>query len=471
MSISDIGVIILAAGQGTRMKSALPKVMHPVAGRPMLHHVLATSQSLSPKRVVVVTSPAQDGVRATIGPAASAIQDPPLGTGHAVLAASEAMDGFSGNIVILFAADPLVRTETIERMLDARRKPAGADGAPPAVVVLGFRPKDPAQYGRLIVNDAGVLEEIVEFKDASEAQRAIDLCNSGVMVVDGSILFDLLREVNNDNAKQEYYLTDIVAIARRRNLPSVVVEGEEEEVLGVNSRDELALVEGVMQKRLRQKAMEEGATLQDPSSVYFSYDTRLGSDVTVGPNVVFGPGVAVGDNVTINAFCHIEGATIADGAIIGPFARLRPGADISADAHIGNFVEVKNAVIGEGTKVNHLSYIGDAWLGPEANIGAGTITCNYDGFNKHLTIIGARAFIGSNSTLVPPITVEDGAFTGAGSVVTKDVPRDGFAVTRADQINRPEAAARYRKQKAAEKASGKVPKPDPKSVQRNRNKD
>ena len=468
--MSDIGVIILAAGQGTRMKSALPKVMHAVAGRPMLHHVLDTSHSLSPKRVVVVTSPAQEDVRATVTNADSAIQDPPLGTGHAVLAAADAMKGFAGDVIILFAADPLVRRETIERMLKARHQ-ATNDGVKPAVVVLGFRPRDPAQYGRLIVNGGGVLEAIVEYRDADEDTRAIDLCNSGVMVVDGAILFDLLREVKNDNAKQEYYLTDIVALARQRGLPSVVVEGEEEEVLGVNSRDELALVESVMQKRLRQKAMEDGATLQDPSTVYFSYDTKLGKDVVVGPNVFFGPGVTVADRVTINAFCHIEGATIAEGAIIGPFARLRPGADISAEAHVGNFVEIKNAVLGEGAKVNHLTYIGDAWVGPKSNIGAGTITCNYDGFNKHLTVIGAGAFIGSNSTLVPPITIEDGAYTGAGSVITKDVEKDGFAVTRAEQINRPEAAARYRKRKVAEKASGKVPKPDPKSVQRNRNKD
>jgi len=468
--MSDIGVIILAAGQGTRMKSALPKVMHAVAGRPMLHHVLDTSHSLSPKRVVVVTSPAQEDVRATVTNADSAIQDPPLGTGHAVLAAAEAMKGFTGDVIILFAADPLVRRETIEHMLKARHQPTN-DGVKPAVVVLGFRPKDPAQYGRLIVNGGGVLEAIVEYRDADEDTRAINLCNSGVMVVDGTLLFDLLRKVKNDNAKQEYYLTDIVALARQQGLPSVVVEGEEEEVLGVNSRDELALVEGVMQKRLRQKAMEDGATLQDPSTVYFSYDTKLGKDVVVGPNVFFGPGVTVADNVTINAFCHIEGATIAEGAIIGPFARLRPGADVSAAAHVGNFVEIKNAIIGERAKVNHLTYIGDAWVGPQSNIGAGTITCNYDGFNKHLTVIGAGAFIGSNSTLVPPVTIEDGAFTGAGSVITKNVDKDGFAVTRAEQINRPEAAARYRKHKAAEKASGKVPKPDPKSVQRNRNKD
>jgi bifunctional UDP-N-acetylglucosamine pyrophosphorylase/glucosamine-1-phosphate N-acetyltransferase len=469
--MSDIGVIILAAGQGTRMKSALPKVMHPVAGRPMLHHVLATSRSLDPRRVIVVTSPGQDEVRASCPGIDFAIQDPPSGTGHAVLAAAKQMDGFKGDVVILFAADPLVRKETIDRMLAARHTPAGRNGTDPAVVVLGFRPKDPAQYGRLIVNGSGVLEEIVEFRDASEEVRKVGLCNSGVMVADGAILFDLLREVKNDNAKKEYYLTDIIAIARRRNLPSVVVEGEEEEVLGVNSRDELALVEAVMQKRLREKAMTEGATLQDPSTVYFSHDTKLGRDVTVGPNVVFGPGVTVGDNVTINAFCHLEGATIADGAIIGPFARLRPGADISAGAHVGNFVEIKNAIIGEGAKANHLSYIGDAWVGPGANIGAGTITCNYDGFNKHLTIIGAGAFIGSNSTLVPPVTVDDGAYTGAGSVITKDVAKDGFAVTRAEQINRPEAAARYRQRKAAEKSSGNVPKPDPKSVKRNRGKD
>ena len=468
--MSDIGVIILAAGQGTRMKSTLPKVMHAVAGRPMLHHVLDTSYSLSPKRVVVVTSKAQDDVRATITNADSAIQDPPLGTGHAVLAAADAMKGFAGDVIILFAADPLVRLETIERMLKVRHQATG-DGIKPAVVVLGFRPKDPAQYGRLIVDGDGVLEAIVEYRDADEDTRAIDLCNSGVMVVDGSILFELLGEVKNDNAKQEYYLTDVVAIARQRGLPSVVVEGEEEEVLGVNSRDELALVESVMQKRLRQKAMEDGATLLDPSTVYFSHDTKLGKDVIVGPNVFFGPGVTVADNVTINAFCHIEGASIAEGATVGPFARLRPGADISVEAHVGNFCEIKNAIIGEGAKVNHLTYIGDAWVGPASNIGAGTITCNYDGFNKHLTVIGAGAFIGSNSTLVPPITIEDGAYTGAGSVITKNVDKDGFAVTRAEQINRPEAAARYRKRKAAEKASGKVPKPDPKSVKRNRNKD
>jgi len=448
--MSDIGVIILAAGQGTRMKSTLPKVMHAVAGRPMLHHVLDTSYSLSPKRVVVVTSKAQDDVRATITNADSAIQDPPLGTGHAVLAAADAMKGFAGDVIILFAADPLVRLETIERMLKVRHQATG-DGIKPAVVVLGFRPKDPAQYGRLIVDGDGVLEAIVEYRDADEDTRAIDLCNSGVMVVDGSILFELLGEVKNDNAKQEYYLTDVVAIARQRGLPSVVVEGEEEEVLGVNSRDELALVESVMQKRLRQKAMEDGATLQDPSTVYFSYDTKLGKDVVVGPNVFFGPGVTVADNVTINAFCHIEGASIAEGATVGPFARLRPGADISVEAHVGNFCEIKNAIIGEGAKVNHLTYIGDAWVGPASNIGAGTITCNYDGFAKHKTRIGAGAFIGSNAALVAPVTIGDGTVIAAGSVITEDVGNDALALGRARQVTKPGKARELRAEQKARK--------------------
>ncbi len=448
MSERPIAAIVLAAGQGTRMKSRLPKVLHALAGRPMIGHVLAAVDALSPARVVVVVAPGMDAVAAAAPGAAIAVQEQPLGTAHAVLAAREALAGFEGDVLILFGADPLITPETLARMVAARNAAPGA-----AVVVLGMRPDDPGAYGRLVLDRDGALDRIVEFRDASPEERAIPLCNAGVMAVDGTHLFALLDAVGNDNAKGEYYLTDIVAVARARGLRCAVVEGDADELKGVDSRADLAVAEALMQARLRAAALAAGVTMIDPSTVYLAFDTEIAEDVVIEPNVVFGPGVRVGRGARIRAFSHIEGAEIAAGAQIGPFARLRPGASVGEAARIGNFVEVKAAAIEDGAKVNHLSYVGDARVGAGANVGAGTITCNYDGFSKSRTEIGAGAFIGSNTALVAPVSVGDGAIVGAGSVVTRDVPADAVATTRAPQDTRPGAAKRLRarKQRAKER--------------------
>ncbi|MBY0430915.1 MAG: bifunctional UDP-N-acetylglucosamine diphosphorylase/glucosamine-1-phosphate N-acetyltransferase GlmU [Rhodospirillales bacterium] len=439
--MSELNVIVLAAGMGTRMKSAQPKVMHPLAGRPMVRHLLDTIAGLSPARVVVVVGPGMEDVTAAVAPHPVVVQAERLGTGHAVAQARVALDGATGTTLVVYGDTPLMRAETLRAMVAARQ------AAPrPAVVVLGFRPEGANEYGRLVTGPEG-LEAIVEYKDATPGQRAIPLCNSGVMAVEAECLFGLVDRVTNTNAKQEYYLTDIVALARRDGLVCGFVEGQPEELLGINSRAELAAAERLVQDRLRRVAMDNGATLSDPATVYFCHDTRLGRDVSIGPNVVFGPGVNVADNVEIRAFCHIEGTRIGEGAIIGPFARLRPGAEIGAEAHIGNFVEVKKASIATGAKVNHLTYIGDARIGAGANIGAGTITCNYDGFGKHTTDIGAGAFVGSNSSLVAPVKIGDRAIIGAGSVITKDVSDGALAVARGSQMETTGWADRFRARK------------------------
>ena len=413
----------------------------------MIGHLLDRLSAFGADRTVVVTSPGMPEVAEFVAPADTAIQDPPLGTGHAVLAAREALADFDGDVLVLFGDTPLITEDTMRAMVEVRR---GKNN--PAVVVLGFSPDDPGEYGRLVTGSNGGLEKIVEYRDASESEREIGLCNAGIMAIDGARLFALLDEVSNDNAKGEYYLTDIVEVARSKGWGCVTVETDDpDEVMGVNSRTGLAEAEAAFQYRLRLQAMEDGATLQDPDTVWFSYDTELGKDVTIGPNVVFGPGVSVGDNVEIRAFCHIDGATIDNNAIIGPFARLRPGADIGPEVHIGNFVEVKEARLDEGAKANHLSYVGDSWVGAGANIGAGTITCNYDGFFKSRTEIGAGAFIGSNTALVAPVKIGAGAITGAGSVIAKDVEDDALAITRAAHEVRPGWALKYRLRKKAEK--------------------
>lgn len=437
--------IILAAGKGTRMKSALTKVLHPVGGRPMIGHVLATAAAVKVDETVVVISKDGNAIAQAVAPVATVVQEEQLGTGHSARAGISALEGFAGDVVVLYGDCPLVRPVTIQAMLDMRSR-----DNPPSVIVLGFRPDDPAEYGRLVLSSSGDLEAIVEFGEADEGERAIGLCNSGTLLLGGESLA-LMERIGNDNAKGEYYLTDIVELARAEGLRCAVVEGESQEVLGVNSRAELSVSERVFQTRMREAAMDAGATLKEPESTYFSYDTRLGRDVVIGPNVVFGPNVIVEDSVTIEAFCHIEGAHIASGARIGPFARLRPGSDIGEDAKIGNFVEVKKATIEEGAKVSHLSYIGDARIGAESNIGAGTITCNYDGFNKHFTDIGEGVFIGSNTALVAPVKVGDGAMVGAGSTISKDVPDDALAVTRADEKHLEGAAARFRRKHAKDK--------------------
>jgi bifunctional UDP-N-acetylglucosamine pyrophosphorylase/glucosamine-1-phosphate N-acetyltransferase len=453
MTTPKTAAVVLAAGLGTRMKSALPKVAHAVAGRPMIGHLMARLAEFGAERTVVVLSPATTEVGAHVAPATIAIQDPSLGTGHAVMAARDALAGFDGDVLVLFADTPLLTVDTMRRMVDARR--AKGD---PAVVVLGFRPDDPSEYGRLVTarGKGGALQAIVEHRDATPAQRRIGLCNAGIMAIDGKRLFALLDAMGNDNSKGEYYLTDIVAIAHGRGWSCTVVEtADAGEVMGVNSRADLAVAEAVMQRRLRAAAMANGATLTDPDTVWLSWDTILGRDVTIGPNVWFGPGTVVGDNVEIRAFCHIEGARIEPGAIVGPFARLRPGARLGRDVHIGNFVEIKEATLEEGAKANHLSYIGDSHVGAGANIGAGTITCNYDGFMKSRTEIGAGAFIGSNTALVAPVKVGDRAVIGAGSVIAKDVAADALGVTRAPQEERPGWALKYRMRKQSRKEAAK----------------
>lgn len=442
MTSTRIGAVILAAGKGTRMRSDRHKVLHPIGGQPMIHHLLDTLAELGAAREVLVIGDRRDQLEAALEgrDVAIAIQEPQLGTGHAVQAARDSLAGFDGTLLVLYGDVPLVSGATMQALIDAR-------AAGPDVVVLGFRPPDPGQYGRLVVNAAGHLDAIVEYKDASEDERAIGLCNSGMMAADAALLFDLLDQVGNDNAAGEYYLTDIVAIARARGLDVGVVEADAQELTGVNSRADLAVLEAIFQTRMRAAAMVAGVTLIDPTTVYFAHDTALGRDVVIEPNVVFGPGVSVADGAVIRAFSHLEGATVDQGATIGPYARLRPGAVIGQGARVGNFVEVKKATLEAGAKANHLSYIGDARVGAAANVGAGTITCNYDGFDKHLTDIGAGAFIGSNTALVAPVKVGDGAIVGAGSVVTRDVPADALGVTRAQQKDVEGWARRFRERK------------------------
>src|SRR5882724_5678761 len=442
MAEMHTAAVVLAAGKGTRMKTELPKVLHKLAGRPMIAHVLANLAPLACERIVVVIGPGMEGIAAAVAPHATTLQAEPLGTGHAVLAARAALQGFAGDVLIVYGDCPFISSATIGRLLARRR---AADH--PAVVVLGMRPADPAQYGRLVVGADGMLQAIVEYRDANAEQRAITLCNSGVMAIDGKRLFALLDRVGNANAKGEYYLTDIVAIARGDGAACTVVEAPADELIGINSRAELAAAEAILQNRLRTQAMENGATLIDPQTVFFSFDTRLGRDVVVGPNVVFGPGVEVADDAEIKAFCHLEGAKVAAGAAIGPFARLRPGTIVGERARIGNFVEAKNANLGPGAKANHLTYLGDAVVGAGANVGAGTITANYDGFNKHKTEIGADASIGSNSVLVAPVKVGRGAIVGAGSVITQSVSADALALGRGRQTEKPGWTAKFRESK------------------------
>jgi bifunctional UDP-N-acetylglucosamine pyrophosphorylase/glucosamine-1-phosphate N-acetyltransferase len=441
-----LAAVVLAAGKGVRMRSATPKVLHPLVGLPVVSHVTRALRALNPELLIVVVGRDMEAVAQAVRPVTIAVQDPPLGTGHAVLAARESLAEATGTVLVVFGDTPLVTPETLSRLIGAREKGA-------TVAVLGFRPADPAEYGRLKLAADGSLDEVVEFKDASASDRAIGLCNGGAMAIDAARLFGLLDTLRTANAQSEYYLTGIVAAAREAQLGVAVVETDAAEVLGINCRADLAAAEAELQKRLRADAMAGGATLLDPATVYFSYDTKLGKDVIIGPNVFFGPGVAVGDQVTIKGFCYIEESTIAAGAEVGPFARLRPGARLGPQVRIGNFVEVKNSTIDEGAKANHLSYIGDAHVGAHANIGAGTITCNYDGFDKYPTEIGAGAFIGSDTTLVAPVKIGEGAYVGAGSVVTDDVPEDALALGRARQILRGGWAKTFRERKKSAKAA------------------
>ena len=432
--------IVLAAGEGTRMRSAIPKVLHPLAGRPMLGHVLAAVGDAGSADVAVVVGPGRDEVAQAgrrFAPGAQVfVQAERKGTAHAVLAARAAIEAGYDDLLVLYGDVPLVAPDTLRRL-----RAAIVEGA--TIAVLGFEASDPTGYGRLLT-EGNELEAIREHKDASVEERAVTLCNSGLMALDGRKALAILDGIGNDNAQGEFYLTDAVETARRWQGRCVALAVEESEVRGVNDRIQLAAVEAVLQARLRTAAMRGGATLLAPETVFFSFDTRLGGDVTVEPHVVFGPGVTVEDNVTVHAFSHLEGARVRRGSSVGPFARLRPGAHLHEGAKVGNFVEIKNAEVEQGAKVSHLSYIGDARVGAGANIGAGTITCNYDGFGKARTDIGAGAFVGSNSALVAPVTIGAGAFVGSGSVITEDVPDDALALGRGRQVNKDGWAAAFR---------------------------
>ncbi len=441
MTTGQLAAVVLAAGKGTRMKSDLPKVLHRVAGLSMLGHVVARVRDAGAMRAVIVVSPDQGGVREAASEAmpdvSIAVQERQLGTADAVGAARGALKGHKGPVLIVNGDTPLLRTETLATVVDATK--AGVD-----ICVLGFRAQNPFGYGRLITSEGGTVDAIREELDASDEEKAINLCNSGVIALRSADVMVLLDDITNDNAKREYYLTDIVGVARERGMTVGVVECGEDEVLGVNSRNQLAGVEAIMQQHLRAAAMADGVTMHAPETVHLCHDTKLGRDVVIEPNVVFGPNVSVGNGVAILGFSHIEGATIADGVTVGPFARLRPGADLRDGTKVGNFVEVKNATIETGAKVNHLAYIGDARVGAGANVGAGTITCNYDGAAKHFTDIGAGAFIGSNSALVAPVSIGDGAYVGSGSVISHDVSAGALAVTRAKQVEKDGWADRKR---------------------------
>ena len=443
-------VIILAAGQGTRMRSDTHKVLHPIASQPLLLHLLDRVDALGADKRVVVVGKGRDQVEKAIAGrnVDIAVQAEQKGTGHAVQQAEQTLSGYDGPVIILYGDTPFVETGTLRRMLDR----LDGDGGP-GVVVLASSPEDPLKYGRIILGEGDRIARMVEYKDATEEERAVRLCNSGMMAVRSNDLFRWLAQIGNDNAAGEYYLPDIVNVAAAEGREAVVIQGDPYEAAGVNSRAELAHLELEWQRRRREQALEEGATLIDPESVWFAYDTRLGRDVTVEPHVVFGPGVTVADGSTIHAFSHIEGAVIGARASIGPFARIRPGTRLADETKVGNFVELKKAEVAEGAKVNHLSYVGDASVGARANIGAGTITCNYDGFGKYKTVIGEGAFIGSNTALVAPVVIGDGAVVGAGSVITRDVDADSLAIERNEQKGIAGWARRFRERmtrKAAE---------------------
>lgn len=446
--MTDLAIIVLAAGKGTRMQSDLHKVLHPIAGRPMLLHLLDSFASLEPQRTVVVVGDKREQLDEALSglSVATVLQDPQHGTAHAALQAKQALDGFSGNVLVCFGDCPMVKGETVTRLsaaLDSGAK----------VAVLGFKPEDTQSYGRIIADDDGTVRKMVEFKDATEREKRTRLCNAGLIIAHSDDMWPLLEAVGNDNAQGEYYLPDVATGAIARGDKVLVVETEASEVAGINSRAELAAVEAQWQAERRAQAMAEGASLRAPDTVFFSWDTKLGRDVTIDPNVVIGTGVTVADGVHIKAFTHIEGAILARGVQAGPFARLRPGAVLEENAFVGNFVEMKKATLGPGAKASHLSYIGDATVGEDADIGAGTITCNYDGYFKYKTEIGPRAFIGSNSALIAPVKIGADAIVAAGSAVSRDVGDGDLRMVRGEQIVKPGWADRFhdtmKKKKAA----------------------
>lgn len=425
-------LIILAAGKGTRMKSDLPKVLHPIAQAPMLTHAMRAGAALDPERTIIVAGHGADLVAKAAHEydetAEIVLQDEQNGTAHAVDQARDALSGFEGDVVVLYGDTPFLQPDTLERMLAAR---ANYD-----LVILGFEAADPARYGRLVVND-GSLEKIVEYKDATTAERNLTLCNSGLIACDAKLLFELIAQVSDDNASSEFYLTDIVELARAAGHSATAVTCDESETLGINSRADLATADAVFQSRARAELLDNGVTLMAPDTAYLAFDTYIGRDALIEPNVVFGPGVTIESGATIRAFSHLEGCHVSRGAIVGPYARLRPGAELSEDVRVGNFVEIKNAEIAEGAKVNHLSYIGDATIGAKSNVGAGTITCNYDGVMKHQTTIGRGVFVGSNTMLVAPVTLGDESMTASGSVITKNVEDGALGISRAPMEIKP----------------------------------
>ena len=443
-----VSLIVLAAGMGTRMNSDLPKVLHKVAAAPLLHHALNAGRSLEPSRMVVVTGHGADDVaraaQAYDEACECVLQEPQLGTAHAVAQAAPLLAEAPGDAIVLYGDTPFIRPETLEAMIAAR--------AQHAVVVLGFNARDPSRYGRLLT-EGDTLLAIREFKDATEEERRITLCNSGVICADTKTLFSLVAEVGNDNASGEFYLTDVVELARARGLSAGVVICDESETMGINTRAQLVEAEAAFQIRARAEALDNGVTLTAPETVFFAIDTHIGRDAIIGPHVLFGPGVTIESGAEIKGFCHLEGCHVSRGADVGPFARLRLGAELAEDVHVGNFVEIKNAILDEGVKVGHLTYIGDADIGEFSNIGAGTVTCNYDGVMKHRTRIGKRVFIGSDTMLVAPVTVGDGAMTGSGSVITEDVPAEAIGLGRAKQVNKAGLATKLFERLRAIKAS------------------
>lgn len=444
----QVSLIILAAGQGTRMNSDLPKVLHKVAAAPLLHHAMAAGRALEPARTVVVVGHGADEVakaaRAYDEGAETVLQAEQLGTGHAVAQAAPLLADAPGEAIVLYGDTPFIGAGTLQAMLAAR--------AQHGVVVLGFHARDPGRYGRLLTQGDTLLA-IREYKDATDKERAITLCNSGVICASAQTLFRLVAKLGNANASGEYYLTDVVELARAEGLSAGVVICDEAETLGINTRAQLAAAEAEFQNRARAAALEDGVTLTAPETVFFALDTVIGRDAIIGPNVLFGPGVTIESGAEIKGFCHLEGCHVSRGADVGPFARLRPGAELAEDVHVGNFVEIKNAILDEGVKVGHLTYIGDADVGEHTNIGAGTVTCNYDGVMKHRTTIGKRVFVGSDTMLVAPVTLGDGALTGSGSVITEDVPAGALALGRARQVNRPGLATRLMDKLRAIKAA------------------
>lgn len=445
-------VIILAAGKGTRMKSDLPKVLHKIAGAPMLLHAMQSSEAISPSRMIIVAGHGADLVETAAleynEAAEIVLQDEQNGTAHAANMAREALQGFDGDAVVLFGDTPFISPQTLIKVFEARK---AAD-----IVVLGFEAETPGGYGRLIT-DGDRLNKITEAKDCTPEELEITLCNSGVMAAKSETLFKLINEVTPNNAQNELYLTDIVAIANSHGLTCAVVTCPEAETLGINSRAHLAQAEAIFQNRRRAELMDDGVTLTDPATTFLAFDTYIGRDVIIGPNTLFGPGVTVETGSEIKGFCHLEGCHISEGAQIGPFARLRPGAEIGDNARVGNFVEIKNTELATGAKVGHLTYLGDATVGANSNIGAGTVTCNYDGVFKHRTEIGRDVFIGTHTSLVAPVTVADGAFTATGSVITEDVPTGDLAIARGRQINKKGMGAKFMDHLRSLKKAGKRP--------------